>query len=166
MSSEPNLVSGGTEHHLETYTNPLEQVNTHKQDDGVYLKQIRILEDYIYIYIYKILLHFILFVIVEGGNFRNILDKAVQADQVVKERYNTHCEMIALLCKSESELCASIPSANPAKTLQGSEVKGNIKQPTVSLYNQHYLGLVDIHTQECILYYIGGKRIKGSVGPA
>ncbi|XP_065147130.1 programmed cell death 6-interacting protein isoform X1 [Paramisgurnus dabryanus] len=58
----------------------------------------------------------------EGTNFRNILDKAVQADQVVKERYNAHCEMIALLCKPENELCAAIPSANPAKTLQGSEV--------------------------------------------
>lgn len=67
-----------------------------------------------------------MFVIVEGGNFRNILDKAVQADQVVKERYNTHCEMIALLCKPENELCVAIPSANPAKTLQGSEVKGTL----------------------------------------
>lgn len=58
----------------------------------------------------------------EGANFRNILDKAVQADQVVKERYNTHCDMIALLCKPENELNAAIPSANPTKTLQGSEV--------------------------------------------
>lgn len=59
----------------------------------------------------------------EGANFRSILDKAVQADQVVKERYNTHCEMIALLCKPENELSAAIPSANPTKTLQGSEVR-------------------------------------------
>uniref|UniRef100_A0A672LIU4 Programmed cell death 6-interacting protein n=1 Tax=Sinocyclocheilus grahami TaxID=75366 RepID=A0A672LIU4_SINGR len=58
----------------------------------------------------------------EGNNFRSVLDKAVQADQVVKERYTTHCEMIALLCKPENELSAAIPSANPAKTLQGSEV--------------------------------------------
>uniref|UniRef100_A0AAY5KDS1 Programmed cell death 6-interacting protein n=1 Tax=Esox lucius TaxID=8010 RepID=A0AAY5KDS1_ESOLU len=58
----------------------------------------------------------------EGGNFRSVLDKAVQADQVVRERYNTHCEMIALLCKPEAELSAALPSANPAKTLQGSEV--------------------------------------------
>ncbi|CAJ1084035.1 programmed cell death 6-interacting protein isoform X2 [Xyrichtys novacula] len=58
----------------------------------------------------------------EGANFRNVLDKAVQADQVVKDRYNTHCEMIALLCKPENELNAAIPSANPTKTLQGSEV--------------------------------------------
>ncbi|KAM3857910.1 programmed cell death 6-interacting protein isoform 2-T2 [Diretmus argenteus] len=58
----------------------------------------------------------------EGANFRSVLDKAVQADQVVRERYNTHCDMIALLCKPENELIAAIPSANPAKTLQGSEV--------------------------------------------
>uniref|UniRef100_A0A1A8LDA0 Programmed cell death 6-interacting protein n=1 Tax=Nothobranchius pienaari TaxID=704102 RepID=A0A1A8LDA0_9TELE len=58
----------------------------------------------------------------EGSNFRNILDKAVQADQVVRDRYNTQCDMIALLCKPENELTAAIPSANPTKTLQGSEV--------------------------------------------
>lgn len=58
----------------------------------------------------------------EGANFRNILDKAVQADQVVKDRYSTHCDMITLLCKPENELTAAIPSANPTKTLQGSEV--------------------------------------------
>uniref|UniRef100_A0A8B9RI23 Programmed cell death 6 interacting protein n=1 Tax=Astyanax mexicanus TaxID=7994 RepID=A0A8B9RI23_ASTMX len=63
----------------------------------------------------------------EGGNFRSVLDKAVQADQVVRERYNSHCEMIALLCKPENELCAAIPSANPAKTLQGSEVVNVLK---------------------------------------
>lgn len=50
------------------------------------------------------------------------MDKAVQADQVVKERYNTQCEMITLLCKPENELSAAIPSANPTKTLRGSEV--------------------------------------------
>ncbi|XP_041868010.1 programmed cell death 6-interacting protein isoform X3 [Melanotaenia boesemani] len=58
----------------------------------------------------------------EGANFRNILDKAVQADQVVRDRYKSHCDMIALLCKPENELNAAIPSANPTKTLQGSEV--------------------------------------------
>ncbi|KAL4629391.1 programmed cell death 6-interacting protein isoform X3 [Arapaima gigas] len=58
----------------------------------------------------------------EGTNYRNVLDKAVQADQVVRERYDAHCEMIALLCKPEAELSTAIPSANPAKTLQGSEV--------------------------------------------
>ncbi|XP_051246331.1 programmed cell death 6-interacting protein isoform X1 [Dicentrarchus labrax] len=69
----------------------------------------------------------------EGANFRNILDKAVQADQVVKDRYNTHCDMIALLCKSESELNAAIPSANPTKTLQGSEVVNVLRSQLAQL---------------------------------
>ncbi|XP_015282738.1 PREDICTED: programmed cell death 6-interacting protein [Gekko japonicus] len=57
----------------------------------------------------------------EGANYRNILDKAVQADKQVKERYQSHRETISLLCKPEQELNAAIPSANPAKTMQGSE---------------------------------------------
>ncbi|XP_072532317.1 programmed cell death 6-interacting protein isoform X1 [Salminus brasiliensis] len=69
----------------------------------------------------------------EGANFRSVLDKAVQADQVVRERYNSHCEMIALLCKPENELCAAIPSANPAKTLQGSEVVNVLKAQLAQL---------------------------------
>ncbi|XP_077362544.1 programmed cell death 6-interacting protein isoform X3 [Festucalex cinctus] len=69
----------------------------------------------------------------EGANFRNILDKAVQADQVVKDRYNAHCDMIALLCKPESELNAALPSANPAKTLQGSAVVGVLRSQLAHL---------------------------------
>uniref|UniRef100_A0A8C4LL65 Programmed cell death 6-interacting protein n=1 Tax=Equus asinus asinus TaxID=83772 RepID=A0A8C4LL65_EQUAS len=59
----------------------------------------------------------------EGNNFRAVLDKAVQADGQVKERYQSHRDTIALLCKPEPELNAAIPSANPAKTMQGSEVR-------------------------------------------
>lgn len=59
----------------------------------------------------------------EGANFHNILNKAVQADGQVREGYQSHRDTIALLCKPEAELNAAIPSANPAKTLQGSEVK-------------------------------------------
>ncbi|XP_069032286.1 programmed cell death 6-interacting protein isoform X1 [Embiotoca jacksoni] len=69
----------------------------------------------------------------EGANFRNILDKAVQADQVVKDRYNTHCDMITLLCKPENELNAAIPSANPTKTLQGSEVVNVLRSQLAQL---------------------------------
>ncbi|XP_059899303.1 programmed cell death 6-interacting protein isoform X3 [Gadus macrocephalus] len=58
----------------------------------------------------------------EGATFRSKLDVATHADGVVRERFNTNCDMITLLCKSEGELNAAIPSANPAKTLQGSEV--------------------------------------------
>ncbi|KAG2465308.1 PDC6I protein, partial [Polypterus senegalus] len=63
----------------------------------------------------------------EGGNFRNMLDRAVQADKVVKECYAGHSEMISVLCKPEAELGAAIPSANPTKTLQGSEVVGVLR---------------------------------------
>ncbi|XP_041665023.1 programmed cell death 6-interacting protein isoform X2 [Cheilinus undulatus] len=69
----------------------------------------------------------------EGANFRNVLDKAIQADQVVKDRYNTHCDMIALLCKPENELNAAIPSANPTKTLQGSEVVNVLRSQLAQL---------------------------------
>ncbi|XP_054462448.1 programmed cell death 6-interacting protein isoform X2 [Anoplopoma fimbria] len=69
----------------------------------------------------------------EGASFRNILDKAVQADQVVRDRYTTHCDMIALLCKPENELNAAIPSANPTKTLQGSEVVNVLRSQLAQL---------------------------------
>lgn len=63
----------------------------------------------------------------EGAKFRAVLDKAVQADGQVKERYQSHRDTIALLCKPEPELNAAIPSANPAKTMQGSEVVSVLK---------------------------------------
>ncbi|XP_063160172.1 programmed cell death 6-interacting protein isoform X2 [Candoia aspera] len=69
----------------------------------------------------------------EGSNYRNILDKAVQADKQVKERYQSHRDTISLLCKSEQELNAAIPSANPAKTMQGSEVVNILKALLASL---------------------------------
>ncbi|XP_039676242.1 programmed cell death 6-interacting protein isoform X1 [Perca fluviatilis] len=69
----------------------------------------------------------------EGANLSNILDKAVQADQVVRDRYNTHCEMITLLCKPENELNAAIPSANPTKTLQAREVVNVLRSQLVQL---------------------------------
>ncbi|XP_068124141.1 programmed cell death 6-interacting protein [Hyperolius riggenbachi] len=63
----------------------------------------------------------------EGNNLRNVLDKAIAADAVVKERYQSQREAIAILCKPEAELNAAIPSANPAKTMQGSEVVNTLK---------------------------------------
>ncbi|KAK1880660.1 Programmed cell death 6-interacting protein [Dissostichus eleginoides] len=69
----------------------------------------------------------------QGSNFSNILDKAVQADQVVRDRYNAHCDMITLLCKPENELNAAIPSANPTKTLQGSEVVNVLRSQLAKL---------------------------------
>lgn len=47
----------------------------------------------------------------------------MHADGQVKERYQAHRDTIVLLCKPEPELNAAIPSANPAKTMQGSEVR-------------------------------------------
>lgn len=64
---------------------------------------------------------------VEGSNLSNVLDKAIHADAVVKERYQSQREAIATLCKPEAELNAAIPSANPAKTMQGSEVVNTLK---------------------------------------
>ncbi|XP_007435646.1 programmed cell death 6-interacting protein-like, partial [Python bivittatus] len=69
----------------------------------------------------------------EGTNYRNVLDKAVQADKQVKERYQSHRDTISLLCKSEQELNAAIPSANPAKTMQGSEVVNILKSLLANL---------------------------------
>nr|XP_023410621.1 programmed cell death 6-interacting protein isoform X1 [Loxodonta africana] len=69
----------------------------------------------------------------EGANFRTVLDKAVQADGQVKERYQSHRDTIALLCKPEPELNAAIPSANPAKTMQGTEVVHVLKSLLTNL---------------------------------
>uniref|UniRef100_A0A674K312 Programmed cell death 6-interacting protein n=1 Tax=Terrapene triunguis TaxID=2587831 RepID=A0A674K312_9SAUR len=69
----------------------------------------------------------------EGANVSNILDKAIQADGHVKERYQTHRDTISLLCKPEPELNAAIPSANPAKTMQGSEVVSVLRSLLASL---------------------------------
>ncbi|XP_072455345.1 programmed cell death 6-interacting protein isoform X1 [Notamacropus eugenii] len=69
----------------------------------------------------------------EGANFKGVLDKAVQADGLVRERYQSHRDTIALLCKPEPELNAAIPSANPAKTMQGSEVVNVLKSLLSSL---------------------------------
>ncbi|KAJ7419803.1 hypothetical protein BTVI_24050 [Pitangus sulphuratus] len=69
----------------------------------------------------------------EGANYHNIMNKAMQADGQVKERYQSHRDTIALLCKPEAELNAAIPSANPAKTLQGNEVVNVLRTLLASL---------------------------------
>nr|XP_033786238.1 programmed cell death 6-interacting protein isoform X2 [Geotrypetes seraphini] len=69
----------------------------------------------------------------EGTNFCTILDKAVSADAVVKQNYQMHHETLVLLCKPEAELNAAIPSANPANTMQGSEVVGVLKSLLANL---------------------------------
>ncbi|XP_063809242.1 programmed cell death 6-interacting protein [Pseudophryne corroboree] len=69
----------------------------------------------------------------EGSNFRSVLDKAVGADAVVKERYQSQREAISILCKGEADLNGAIPSANPAKTMQGSEVVTTLKSLLANL---------------------------------
>ncbi|XP_078254399.1 programmed cell death 6-interacting protein isoform X2 [Rhinoraja longicauda] len=69
----------------------------------------------------------------DGASFRSTLNRAVQADKVVQERYAAHSEIIALLCKPEAELNAAIPSGNPTKSLQGSEVVTLLKNLLASL---------------------------------
>ncbi|XP_069776849.1 programmed cell death 6-interacting protein isoform X2 [Narcine bancroftii] len=69
----------------------------------------------------------------EGSNFRSTLDRAVEADKVVRERYGNNSEVIGLLCKPEAELNAAIPSGNPTKSLQGSEVITLLKTLLASL---------------------------------
>lgn len=69
----------------------------------------------------------------DGANFRNTLNRAVQADKVVRERYAAHSEIIALLCKPEAELNTAIPSGNPTRSLQGSEVVTLLKTLLASL---------------------------------
>ncbi|XP_075056109.1 programmed cell death 6-interacting protein [Mixophyes fleayi] len=70
---------------------------------------------------------------IEGNNFRDVLDRAIGADAVVKERYQSQREAISILCKGEAELNGAIPSANPAKTMQGSEVVNTLKSLLVNL---------------------------------
>lgn len=118
-SWELSSTSAGTELRLETCTNHFVQVHTL----FAFYRALLFLGMFTYTVPYCLLpyrSH------PEGANFRNVLDKAVQADQVVRDRYNAHCDMITLLCKPENELVAAIPSANPAKTLQGSEVSRSL----------------------------------------
>ncbi|XP_061112238.1 programmed cell death 6-interacting protein-like [Conger conger] len=63
----------------------------------------------------------------DGMNFNSLLDNTQKSDSLLPERYAIHSPMIALLCKSEAELRAAIPSAHPAKTLQGSEVVSDLR---------------------------------------
>ena len=41
----------------------------------------------------------------EGIKYRNILDNATTADQVVKDKYNTHRRGLEILSKSEVKCC-------------------------------------------------------------
>ncbi|XP_061411121.1 programmed cell death 6-interacting protein isoform X1 [Lethenteron reissneri] len=57
----------------------------------------------------------------EGDKYRQLIDNAVNADGVVKQKYNEHRDYIAMLSQPQQELNSAIPSANPAASLAGSE---------------------------------------------
>ncbi|XP_078662086.1 programmed cell death 6-interacting protein-like isoform X4 [Branchiostoma floridae x Branchiostoma belcheri] len=63
----------------------------------------------------------------EGGKYQSILDNAIHADAIVREKYNKHAENITLLCKPE-ELPGKIPSSSPAAALQGSKCVTDLRQ--------------------------------------
>lgn len=59
---------------------------------------------------------------VNSSKYRQIINTAMQADGVVREKFNTHKNGIILLSKPPGDLQGSIPSANPTKALQSSPV--------------------------------------------
>ncbi|CAH1241324.1 PDCD6IP [Branchiostoma lanceolatum] len=63
----------------------------------------------------------------EGGKYQSILDNAIHADTIVREKYNKHAENITLLCKPE-DLTGMIPSSSPAAALQNSKCVTDLRQ--------------------------------------
>ncbi|BFZ06266.1 hypothetical protein BsWGS_09305 [Bradybaena similaris] len=63
----------------------------------------------------------------EAGKYRGILDTAVQADHIVKEKYNSHKSAISLLSKPKGELEAALPAATAAGSLQKSSVVARLR---------------------------------------
>lgn len=51
-----------------------------------------------------------------GDKYRQILDNAVRADDIVRDKYHTHRHHIELLSRSETDLRAGVPSAPAADT--------------------------------------------------
>nr|CCF17539.1 ALG-2 interacting protein X/1 [Paracentrotus lividus] len=64
----------------------------------------------------------------ESSKYQTILNNAVQADHVVKEKYQKSRPFIIILSKSEAEIAASLPSASGASALQGSPVVQELRQ--------------------------------------
>ncbi|KAK0059367.1 programmed cell death 6-interacting protein [Biomphalaria pfeifferi] len=58
----------------------------------------------------------------EAMKYKNILDTAIQADHIVKNKYDTHKNAIALLSKPKAELETALPAASAAGSLQNSAV--------------------------------------------
>ncbi|RUS90047.1 hypothetical protein EGW08_002160 [Elysia chlorotica] len=64
----------------------------------------------------------------EANKYKSILDTAIQADHIVKEKYNTHKNAIALLSKPKAELESTLPAASAAASLQGSDVVKRLRE--------------------------------------
>ena len=59
------------------------------------------------------------------AKFKRILDNAVSADRIVKEKFEAHLAAMNLLCKPLDELNAAIPKAGThAAVISGSQVRG------------------------------------------
>ncbi|XP_041459788.1 programmed cell death 6-interacting protein-like isoform X1 [Lytechinus variegatus] len=64
----------------------------------------------------------------ESKKYKTILDNAVQADTVVKGKYNENRQFIVILTKSEADIAASLPSASGAVAAQGSPAVQELRQ--------------------------------------
>ncbi|XP_032218255.2 programmed cell death 6-interacting protein [Nematostella vectensis] len=52
----------------------------------------------------------------EANKYRGILENAVRADAIVREKYNAHRQAMDLLCKGESEIAAALPTVNASSS--------------------------------------------------
>ena len=58
------------------------------------------------------------------AKFKGILDNAVNADRIVKQKFESHLEAMNLLCKPLEELNAAIPKGGTqAAAISGSQVR-------------------------------------------
>ncbi|XP_025081539.1 programmed cell death 6-interacting protein-like isoform X2 [Pomacea canaliculata] len=64
----------------------------------------------------------------EASKYRTILDTAIQADRIVREKYNSHKQAITLLSKPPGELEKSLPAAGNVGALQGSAVVKELRK--------------------------------------
>jgi len=64
----------------------------------------------------------------EGARYRQIIDNAVNADGIVRERYTQHKDGIELLSRSDRDLENAIPSSKPTASLQGLPAVAELRQ--------------------------------------
>ncbi|BFZ22519.1 hypothetical protein BsWGS_25558 [Bradybaena similaris] len=64
----------------------------------------------------------------EANKYRAILDTAIQADHIVRDKYNTHKKAISLLSAPKSELENALPAASAVASLQSSSVVKTLRE--------------------------------------